>query len=107
MSNLNYYTNDFEYDFNLKVAETRLKIFKSSIKKILNLAIDDSAKISAIISNLESGYFIIPITINNDENIRNMQHQLLNARENSMIILKSDFSLDKKLSSIKIIIKRA
>jgi hypothetical protein len=106
MSNLNYYTNDFEYDFNLKVAESRLKLFKSSIKKILNLTIEDSAKVSAIISNLESGYYKIPTIINNDENIRNMQHQLLNAHKNLIFILKSDFSPDKKLSSIKIIIGR-
>ena len=104
MTNINSFSDDKEYIFNLNVAERRLKLFKSSIKKILNLNIDDSSKVTAIISNLEGGYYQIPTTFNNDENIKKIQRQLLDARENSIFMLKSDFPPDKIIFFMKKII---
>jgi len=104
MTDINFYSCDYEYDFNLNVANSRLKIYKSTIKKILNLDIEDSVKVSEIIKYLKSGYYQIPSTFNKDENIKKIQNQLLDSHKKSLLILNSDFSSDKKLSFIKNII---
>ena len=67
--------------------------------------IEDCLKLIEIMKYLKSGYYQIPPRFNRDENIKKIQNQLLDAHKNSLLILNSDFSSDKKISLIKMIIE--